>query len=889
MKNNASPEPIYLKDYKLPVFLIEKTELDFNINEAKTIVKSRLTMRRNPDQTDQSLTALVLDGGEDLFLASVRLDGQTLEGTEYHLGNDFLEIDIKLQSFVLEIETHIKPQDNTRLEGLYNSNGMYCTQCEAEGFRHITYYLDRPDVMSKFTTRVEADKSSYPVLLSNGNKVGGGELDNSRHWVTWEDPFKKPCYLFALVAGDLQFKEDIFTTMSGREIALQIFVEPHDLDKCDHAILSLQNSMKWDEEVYGREYDLDVYMIVAVSHFNMGAMENKGLNIFNTSCVLAHKETTTDMAFQRVEGVVAHEYFHNWSGNRVTCRDWFQLSLKEGFTVFRDEEFSADMGSRTVKRIEDVAFLKTVQFAEDSGPLAHPIRPESYIEMNNFYTTTVYNKGSEVVRMIHTMLGEDGFRKGTDLYFDRHDGQAVTTDDFVAAMEDVNDFDLTQFKRWYRQAGTPHLSVSDSYDEVAKTYTLHVTQHTKATPKQDNKEAFYIPFKVALLDGNGNMLALSLQSGAALQGRVNSDSELTLIVDQIEQAFCFNNINEKPTPSLLRGFSAPVTMDYPYTKEQLGFLIKNDSDGFIQWDAAQKLGQHCIFEQIENYNNKRAIILDENILEGFRGVLSDGTLDKALVSKILTLPSEAYLMGEMQPADVSAIHFVRQSLIRLLASELERELTSVFLRNTSEKPYLPSSEQIAERSLKNCCLQYLISLRKEHAQGLCMQQFSDAHNMTDVSAALKCIVHSDAPQSEEALLAFYSKWKHESLVVDQWFAIQASSPLERSLDNVKVLMSHPLFELTNPNKVRALIGTFCSANLVNFHNLDGSGYQFLAETVLKLDAINPQIAARIVNPLSRWRQQDKVRSDLMVSALTNIKAKTNLSNDLYEMVSKSLE
>lgn len=889
MKDNASPKPIYLKDYKVPVFLIDETELDFDLQDTESIVKSRLTMRRNPEYKNGATKRLVLNGGEDLSLKSITLDGQELSDSDYHLSGEVLELDIHTESFVLEIETGIQPQNNTRLEGLYKSNGMYCTQCEAEGFRHITYYLDRPDVMSKFTTRIEADKKNYPILLSNGNQVGSGDSGGGRHWVRWEDPFKKPCYLFALVAGDLAVKEDHFITMSGRDVLLQLFVEPHDLDKCDHALLSLKNSMKWDEDVYGREYDLDIYMIVAVSHFNMGAMENKGLNIFNTSCVLANPETTTDIAFQRVEGVVAHEYFHNWSGNRVTCRDWFQLSLKEGFTVFRDEEFSADMGSRTVKRIEDVTFLKTVQFAEDAGPLAHPVRPESYIEMNNFYTTTVYNKGAEVVRMIHTLVGKDGFRKGTDLYFERFDGQAVTTDDFVSVMEEANNIDLSQFKLWYSQAGTPHLSVSDSFDEQTGTYALRVRQQTKSTPKQEQKSAFFIPLKIALLDSSGTQLSLSLEIGKAVNSQSAESSELTLLVDKPEQDFIFSNILSRPTPSLLREFSAPVTLDYSYSRTQLGVLMRHDSDGFIRWDAAQQLAQTCIFEQVDNFKSNKPIVLDKALLEGFRDVMSDKNLNKELVSKILTLPSEAYLMGMTPAADISAIHVVRQSLIVQLAETLKNEFQTLFIENQSQLSYLPNAEQVAQRSLKNCCLQYLMALRDEGLQSQCKQQFLDANNMTDVAAALRAMVHNGAPQAEEALKLYYDKWKHEPLVIDQWFAIQASSPIENCLLKVKGLMEHPLFELTNPNKVRALIGTFCSSNLVNFHNPDGSGYEFLSEIVLKLDTVNPQIAARIVNPLSRWRQQNDLRRGLMLAELKKIKSKTNLSNDLYEVVSKSLE
>ncbi|HEX4975201.1 MAG TPA: aminopeptidase N, partial [Pseudomonadales bacterium] len=578
MKDNNAPHAIYLKDYRPPAFLIDKTELTFKLFEQHTEVFSRLTMRRNP--VAERATLLHLDGGDRLRLQSIALNGRTLQQHEFSLIDNNLELAVETDDFVLDIVTEIQPHLNTRLEGLYLSKGMFCTQCEAEGFRHITYYLDRPDVMSKFTTRIEADNTLFPVLLSNGNKIGAGALAEGRHWAEWQDPFKKPCYLFALVAGDLAVKQDRFTTMHGRDVLLQLFVEPSDLNKCDFALHALKQAMLWDEQVYGREYDLDIYMIVAVSHFNMGAMENKGLNIFNTSCVLANPETTTDAAFQRVEGVVAHEYFHNWSGNRVTCRDWFQLSLKEGFTVFRDEEFSADSGSRTVKRIEDVTFLRTQQFSEDAGPLAHPVRPESYIEMNNFYTSTVYNKGAEVVRMIHTLVGKEGFRKGCDLYFERFDGQAVTTDDFVACMEEANAIDLRQFRRWYTQAGTPRLLVTDHYDAATRTYRLEISQHCNPTPQQPVKEPFFLPFKMALLDEQGQALPLMLKHSDDSHGAI----EKTLIIHERDHQFEFLNVNARPTPSLLRGFSAPVHLDYSYSKAQLSFLMAHDSDGFNRWD-----------------------------------------------------------------------------------------------------------------------------------------------------------------------------------------------------------------------------------------------------------------------------------------------------------------
>lgn len=887
MKDNAVPKPVYLKDYQPPRYFIDKTELTFKLFEGYTQVFSRLHLRRNPALATPP-TTLRLDGGDQLVLKSLRLNERELTSDEFESGDSYLEFDAPFDQFVLDIETEIKPQLNTRLEGLYLSNGMFCTQCEAEGFRHISYYLDRPDVMSKFTTRIEADQKTYPLLLSNGNKIASGELTAGRHWVLWEDPFKKPCYLFALVAGNLAVKEDRFTTMSGRSILLQLYVEPADLNKCDYALHALKQSMAWDEKVYGREYDLDSYMIVAVSHFNMGAMENKGLNIFNTSCVLAHPDTTTDAAFQRVEGVVAHEYFHNWSGNRVTCRDWFQLSLKEGFTVFRDEEFSADMGSRTVKRIEDVTFLRTLQFSEDAGPLAHPVRPESYIEMNNFYTTTVYNKGAEVVRMIHTLVGKQGFRKGCDLYFERFDGQAVTTDDFVACMEEANAIDLMQFKRWYTQAGTPRLQVSDAYDQAARTYTLELTQSCPPTPQQSVKEPFYIPFTLALLGENGKELPLILEQDAHSNQNENACKEKILIVNQTKHRFVFSHIDTRPTPSMLRGFSAPVNLDYPYTKQQLSFLMRHDNDGFNRWEAAQKLAQQCIFEQVENHQKALPVELDPVLLQGFKSVLESTELDKAMVAKMLSLPSENYLLEQMVVADVTAVHVVRDQLIAQLAENLKNLFLAVYEQNQTQENYLPTAAQIAQRSLKNACLTYLMALNDSTISDTCYLQFEHATNMTDVSAALRALVNVAAPQSSIALAKFLEQWKHEDLVVNQWFAIQAASPQADTLDRIKALMTHPLFEITNPNKVRSLIATFCTANLINFHREDGEGYTFLSETVIKLDTINPQIAARLVNPLSKWRHQDQKRQTLMIAALNKIKAAPVLSNDLFEVVSKSL-
>lgn len=881
MKDNQAPKAIHLSEYKVPDYLVETTQLHFDLHPGFSLVTAELSLKRNPAAKTQS-APLVLKGA-DLELQGLAIDGEALSENQYAIEGEELTIDSVPEKFLLTINTRIKPEENTSLEGLYQSNGMYCTQCEAEGFRKITYYLDRPDVMSVFTTTVEADKEKYPVLLSNGNPVARGEKEGGRHWVTWEDPFKKPCYLFALVAGSLSCVEDTFTTMSGREIKLEIFVEPQDLEKCDHAMLALKNSMAWDEKVYGREYDLDIYMIVAVSHFNMGAMENKGLNVFNTSCVLAHPKTTTDMGFQRVEGVIAHEYFHNWSGNRVTCRDWFQLSLKEGFTVFRDQEFSADMGSRPVKRVEDVDILRTVQFAEDAGPMAHPIRPASYIEINNFYTVTVYEKGAEVVRMIQTLVGPEGFRKGSDLYFERHDGQAVTTEDFVKAMEDANGVDLTQFKRWYDQAGTPKVKVSDSYSADTQQYELTIEQLCDPTPGQEGKKAFHIPIKLGLLDSKGNDLPLNL---TASQTQFLAGDVLSL--KETKQTFTFEGLKEKPIPSLGRSFSAPVHFEYDYSREQLAFLMSHDNDGFNRWDAGNRLATEVLLEGVASLSEGKGLTLDETLLGAFKSVLSNKELDKATTALLLSLPSEAYLAQQMEPVDVDGIHTARSQLKVALAKALRSEFLSSYQENKHEGDYSPEFTQIAQRSLKNLSLSYLMALEDDEVTKLCVEQFESADNMTDQNSAFRFLVHSDRAEKNTAIESFYQQWKHEPLVVDQWLNIQASSPIGNTLERVEELMQHECFELTNPNKVRALVGAFCNANPVNFHKIDGSGYRFLADRVIELNKLNPQIAARLSGMMSRWRKYDEARQALIVGELKRIMAEPNLSPDVYEVASKSV-
>ncbi|MDP2285025.1 MAG: aminopeptidase N [Pseudohongiella sp.] len=902
---DAQAKTIYLKDYQLPAFVIELTELHFELGETASHVRARLHMRRNPELLGNQQDFLRLDG-QDMQLVWLKLNDQTLSEQHFDIDDESLTIrglstllgDSIDSGFVLECETLIKPHENTSLEGLYKSQKMFCTQCEAEGFRKITYYLDRPDVMAKFVTTIVAEKQRYPVLLSNGNNIASGDLEDGRHWATWEDPFRKPCYLFALVAGDLKYIEDHFETCSGRDITLRIFVEDKDLDKCDHAMLSLKNAMRWDEQVYGREYDLDIFMIVAVDDFNMGAMENKGLNIFNTSCVLANPATTTDQAFQRVEAVVAHEYFHNWSGNRVTCRDWFQLSLKEGFTVYRDAEFSADMGSRTVKRVEDVSFLRTQQFAEDAGPMAHPVRPDSFMEISNFYTLTIYEKGAEVVRMIRELIGPDNFRKGSDLYFARHDGQAVTTEDFVLAMEEVSGVDLTQFRRWYTQAGTPQLQVTGHYDASAQTYELLVRQSCPPTPDQAHKDPFHIPLRMGLLDVAGKDIALLLQGESADSSGL---TERVLDVTKPIQSFVFTGITSKPVPSLLRGFSAPVKLQFDYTRDELLFLMTRDTDGFNRWNAAQELSVGVIQELLANHQQGLALTVDDGLVNAFGEVLqsaiadarSNNQLDQAMLAQLLVLPSEAYLSELAAEINVDGIHQVREFVANTMAAAHAAAFAELYTLCQSHGTYSADADSIAKRALKNVCLSYL--MRQADAKWLdaCYQQYLSAENMTDVDAALRQLVNSRYPEAEslrdQALADFYNRWKHESLVVNQWFTVQAIASRPGTLQRVKALMHHEAFDMRNPNKVRSLISAFCNSNPVNFHHISGDAYAFLADQVIALNMSNPQIASRLLTPLTRWRKYNPTRQLLMKAQLERVAAQPELSKDVFEVVSKSLK
>ena len=879
------PQMIYLKDYQAPDYLIDETHLTFELFEDHTLVHAQLVMRRNPAR-GEGFPALALDG-QQLELLSVKLDDVELTAADYELTDSHLTLHPTTEQFVVDTSVKIHPESNTALEGLYKSGTMFCTQCEAEGFRKITYYLDRPDVMSTFTTTVVAEQHRYPILLSNGNPLASGPDEDGRHWATWEDPFKKPAYLFALVAGDLWCVEDTFTTMTNRTVALRIYVEPENIDKCQHAMNSLKKSMRWDEEAYGREYDLDIFMIVAVNDFNMGAMENKGLNIFNSSAVLARAETATDAAHQRVEAIVAHEYFHNWSGNRVTCRDWFQLSLKEGFTVFRDSEFSADMNSRVVKRIQDVAFLRTHQFAEDAGPMAHAVRPESFIEISNFYTLTVYEKGSEVVRMLQTLLGAEGFRKGSDLYFERHDGQAVTCDDFIKAMEDANGADLSQFKRWYSQAGTPRLAVSEHYDADQNTYSLTFAQSCPQTPDKVEKLPFVIPVELGLLNAQGAELPLQLAGESAAAG-----TSRVLSVTEAEQTFTFVGINEKPLPSLLRGFSAPVKLQFAYSSDQLVFLMQHDTDGFNRWDAGQQLSVQVLQTLIGQYQRGETLVMDPRLVEALRSVLANPQLDQAMVAEMLSLPGEAYLTEISEVADVDAIHAAREFARKQLADSLFDELWTRYQANrevSKVTPYVAEDEHFARRSLQNIALSYLSLSGKPEVVAATLEQFENSDNMTERLNALAILVNSPfEAEKAQALASFAEHFKDNPLVMDQWFSVQAASPLPGALQRVQQLMEHAAFTIKNPNKVRALIGAFAGQNLINFHAADGSGYRFLADLVIQLNALNPQIASRQLAPLTRWRKYDSARQALMKAELERIRSSGELSSDVFEVVSKSL-
>ncbi|TNF47694.1 MAG: aminopeptidase N [Deltaproteobacteria bacterium] len=874
-------QTIYLKDYRPPSYLVETVDLHIELSPSQTQVSATVQFKANPDYSEKGADLCL--HGRQLELLSIKLDGRELTAGEYRVDSEGLTIPVVPERFVLETLVEINPEDNTALEGLYRASEIFCTQCEAQGFRKITFYPDRPDVMARFTTTLVGDLETTPVLLANGNLIESGHLDDGRHYARFEDPFPKPSYLFAMVAGKLTAIDDSFVTMSGRKVSLQIFVEERNRYKCEHAMLSLKNAMRWDEEVFGLEYDLDEYKVVAVDDFNMGAMENKGLNVFNSKYVLAKAETATDVDFQGIEGVIGHEYFHNWTGNRVTCRDWFQLSLKEGLTVFRDQEFSADMGSRAVKRIGEVRLLRNFQFPEDAGPMSHPVRPESYIEINNFYTSTVYNKGAEVIRMYQALLGKEGFQRGMKLYFARHDGQAVTTDDFLAAMADATGADLNQFKRWYSQAGTPVLDIEGRYDDEARTFCLTVRQSCPDTPEQSAKQPFLIPLRVGLLGADGQDLPLQIVDEETAQ--VGSR---TLKLTEAEQTFTFVNLPEKPVPSLLRDFSAPVKVHYPYNRKDLAFLFANDSDAFNRWEAGQRLATDLILEMVVEIRAKRTAEVPGDFLAAFRAALQDREADPALLSLALTLPGEMELAEAMGVADPGAIYAARQSLRKTLALELQGEFVEVLGAMQDDGLYSLNSQAIGRRSLKNLCLGYLALLDNPSLQQSCFDRFADADNMTDRMAALTCLVHNRLPRWQEALAAFYHQFESDPLVVDKWFTLQATSPQSETLAEIETLMAHPAFTIRNPNRVRSLVGAFAQGNPVRFHDLSGAGYAFLADRVIELDTLNPQVAARLVSPLSRWRRYDSERQRMMKDQLERIQRQENLSSDVGEIVGKSL-
>ncbi|KGY13621.1 aminopeptidase N [Vibrio tubiashii] len=863
-----TPQAKYRKDYQSPTHTITDIDLTFDLYDNETTVTAVSQVKQLKDDT-----TLRLDG-EDLKLQSVHVNGEAWTSFKEIEGG--LELHQLPTQAELKIVTLIDPQANTVLEGLYKSGGAFCTQCEAEGFRRITYYMDRPDVLVKYTTKVIADKAEYPFLLSNGNRVAQGDLEGGRHWVQWQDPHPKPAYLFALVAGDFDVLRDKYVTQSGRNVELEIFVDKGNLDRAPHAMTSLINSMKWDEERFGLEYDLDIYMIVAVDFFNMGAMENKGLNVFNSKFVLANEKTATDTDYLGIEAVIGHEYFHNWTGNRVTCRDWFQLSLKEGLTVFRDQEFSSDLGSRAVNRINNVRIIRGPQFAEDASPMSHPIRPEQVIEMNNFYTLTVYEKGSEVIRMMHTLLGEAGFQKGMKLYFERHDGTAATCEDFVAAMEDASGVDLKQFRLWYSQSGTPTVKVTSEYNQAEQTYSLTVEQSTEPTQDQSDKQALHIPFDVELYAQNGDVIELHCNGE-----QVNN----VLNVTELKQTFVFESVAERPVPSLLREFSAPVKLEYNYSDQELIFLMVNARNEFARWDAGQMLLAKYIRANVEKVQAGGEVELPATVVDAFRGVLLSDQLEPAFIAEMMSLPSHNEVSGWYKQVDVDAVAKVLKAIKVSLATELEDELSAIY-HSLKQQDYTIEHAAIGQRSLRNTALGYLAYT--EQGNELAQAQYADANNMTDTIAAMSA-ANSAQLECREALMADYSdKWKHDGLVMDKWFALQGTNPAENVLDVIKQTMDHEAFSLKNPNRTRSLIGSFLNMNPVRFHAKSGKGYKFAGEILRELNSSNPQVASRLIDPLLKFRKYDQQRQDLIKAELETLKGMDNLAKDLFEKVTKAL-
>jgi aminopeptidase N len=859
----AEPRPIHLKDYRPPAYRIPEIALDFRLDAQAT----RVIAKMNVERLAKDAAPLVLDGNR-LKLIGIKIDGNVLEKGAYALGEGNLTINAPPARFELEIETEIAPAKNTWLEGLYTSNDMFCTQCEPEGFRCITYFLDRPDNLAKYETRIEADRKSCPVMLSNGNCIETRELPSGRHFVRWRDPFPKPSYLFALVAGNLAHIRDSFTTMSGRKVDLRIYVEHGNEKKVLYAMDSLKRAMKWDEETYGREYDLDIFMIVAVSAFNFGAMENKGLNIFNDKVLLASPETATDDDYARIEAVVGHEYFHNWSGDRITCRDWFQLSLKEGLTVFRETNFAEDMRSAAVKRIEDVKDLRLRQFQEDGGPLAHPVQPQSYITIDNFYTATVYEKGAEVIRMIRTLLGRETFRKGMDLYFARHDGEAATVEDFVRCFEDVSKRDLKQFRLWYSQAGTPEIDVNGKYDAAAKTYMLHVKQHVPATPRQPEKKPMHIPLLAGLVGKSGKAVA---------EPRV-------LELQKAEDRFLFDNVSEEPVLSIGRGFSAPVVIKTPTDRKTRAFLMARDTDPFNRWEACRQLSTDVLLEMM----SAKKPAPDAVYIEAIGHVLADAEADAAFTAQMLAPPSESELALAHTPVDPEAIHAARDALIRALAQAHSKALEGLYAKLDQRGPFSPDAAPAGKRALRNTALRFLTAANDEKAATLADAHYRAATNMTDMIAGLASLTRMTSPKREAAFQHFHDRFKSDPLVIDKWMSLQAMSPLTDTIERVRSLTKHPAYSLKNPNRVRSLIGAFAAGNHLRFHDASGAGYKLVAEVVRALDPINPQTAARIISAFESWKRYDEKRQTLMRAELEGISKVEGLSANLFELIGKML-
>ena len=872
--------PVRLEDYRPPDWLVETVELDVTLHP--TAARVRAVLQPKPNSKGAAPVPLVLDG-DGLTLLSVKLDGTPLPPDHYIATPDKLTIPQPPRGpFRLEIETQIDPSANTQLMGLYRSSGTYCTQCEAEGFRRITYFPDRPDVMAVYTTRIEADKTEAPVLLANNNIVEQSDIANGRHYAVWQDPHPKPSYLFAMVGGDLACVEDKFVTMSGREVALRIYVEHGKEDRCDWAMDSLKRSMRWDETAFGREYDLDVFMIVAVSDFNMGAMENKGLNVFNDKYVLALPDTATDSDYASVEAIIAHEYFHNWTGNRITCRDWFQLCLKEGLTVFRDQEFTSDERSRPVKRIADVRILRAQQFVEDAGPLAHPVRPSLYHEINNFYTATVYEKGAEIVRMLKVLIGPDDFRKGMDLYFERHDGRAATIEEFVACFADASGRDLAQFMLWYRQAGTPQVAVNGTWDSTHSTYRLDLAQAIPPTPGQPDKEPMVIPLVLGLLGPDGQDMPLVMRDGGTIDRAV-------IVLDAASKSFTFTGIETRPVLSLNRGFSAPVKLVPAPDADDLRVLAAQDSDPFNRWQAVQTLATTLLVDNVAALRAGKAQHHDEGLIDALAAVLDGQRLEPAFVAHTLALPSEADIARDIgRGVDPDAIFTVRRELRRLVGGQLSEKLRATYDRMTDRGPYDPHAASAGRRALKNACLDLFVATGDTDAIALAMGQFEAADNMTDRMAALASLSQHDVPQRTAALERFYTRFESDALVIDKWLGLQAAIPEAATLGRVQALMDHPAFSLSNPNRVRALIGSFALANQTQFNRADGAGYQFLADTVLTLDPRNPQVASRMMGAFKSWRALEPSRRSHAQAALRRVAAGETLSRDVADMVRRSL-